>query len=82
MVKILKGEAMNKEIPNDSMSIIDVRDLAAYVAAAENEVLWQILCAAFLVLEEIPAVFEEVYPSYKKPSFLRGQLRPLRYHAR
>lgn len=38
MAKILKGESsMAKQIPNDSMSIIDVRDLAAlHVAAAEN----------------------------------------------
>lgn len=36
--KIIKGESMNKEIPNDSMSIIDVRDLAAlHVAASEEE---------------------------------------------
>jgi len=36
VAKILKGEAMAERIPNDSMSIIDVRDLAAlHVAAAE-----------------------------------------------
>mmetsp|Transcript_49529 Transcript_49529/g.57149 ORF Transcript_49529/g.57149 Transcript_49529/m.57149 type:complete len:340 (+) Transcript_49529:48-1067(+) len=34
---ILKGETMNKIVPNDSMSIIDVRDLAAlHVLAAES----------------------------------------------
>ena len=76
MVKILKGEAMNKEIPNDSMSIIDVRDLAAlHVAAAENEVAsgryfgvqrsWS--------WEEILAVFEEVCPGYKKPPRFQGE---------
>ena len=36
-LSILKGEAMAEKIPNDSMSIIDVRDLAAlHVAAAEQ----------------------------------------------
>lgn len=35
--KILTKETMAEMIPNDSMSIIDVRDLAAlHVAAAEN----------------------------------------------
>lgn len=34
---ILQGQSMNKGVPNDSMSIIDVRDLAAlHVAAAES----------------------------------------------
>jgi len=34
---ILKGKSMNSVVPNDSMSIIDVRDLAAlHVAAAEG----------------------------------------------
>ena len=38
IVKILKKERMNESVPNDSMSIIDVRDLAAlHVAAATNE---------------------------------------------
>ena len=37
VLRIIKGETMNGAIPNDSMSIIDVRDLASlHVAAAEN----------------------------------------------
>ncbi|GBG34998.1 Dihydroflavonol 4-reductase [Hondaea fermentalgiana] len=35
--KIYRGESMNEKVPNDSMSIIDVRDLASiFVACAEN----------------------------------------------
>lgn len=35
--KIFRGESMNERVPNDSMSIIDVRDLAAlFVACAET----------------------------------------------
>merc|ERR1712196_389106 len=38
MVKILKKERMGEEIPNDSMSIIDVRDLAElHVQCAEKD---------------------------------------------
>lgn len=38
MIKILKKERMSEFIPNDSMSIIDIRDLAdLHVAAALNE---------------------------------------------
>jgi len=38
MVKILKKERMGEFVPNDSMSIIDVRDLATlHVAAATDE---------------------------------------------
>lgn len=38
MIKILKKEAMGEYIPNDSMSIIDVQDLARlHIAAAFNE---------------------------------------------
>ena len=76
MVKILRGEAMNKEVPNDSMSIIDVRDLAElHVACAENEAAsgryfgvqrsWP--------WEEILTVFEEIYPKYKKPPRFKGE---------
>lgn len=37
VAKILKGEAMNVKVPNDSMSLIDVRDLAElHVACAEQ----------------------------------------------
>lgn len=37
VARILRGESMSEGVPNDSMSIIDVRDLAAlHVAAAEQ----------------------------------------------
>ena len=68
IVKILKGEAMNKQIPNDSMSIIDVRDLASlHVAAAMNK---NASGRYFGVnkswpWEEILNELGEVYPNYK-----------------
>merc|ERR1711957_201005 len=38
MIQILKKETMSNYIPNDSMSIIDIRDLAKlHIAAAFNE---------------------------------------------
>ena len=67
---------MREEVPNDSMSIIDVRDLAClHVACAENEDAH----GRFFGVqrswpwEEILAVFEDVYPKYKKPPRFEGK---------
>jgi len=75
IVRILKGEAMNETIPNDSMSIIDVRDLALlHVACFENK---DASGRYFGVdksypWEEILTVFEDALPSYEKPPRFEG----------
>eukprot|EP00397_Hematodinium_sp_SG-2012_P041290 GEMP01045435.1.p1 GENE.GEMP01045435.1~~GEMP01045435.1.p1 ORF type:complete len:335 (-),score=76.61 GEMP01045435.1:581-1585(-) len=70
LAKILRGETMH-EIPNDSMSVIDVRDLAAlHVACYERP---SASGRYFGVdksypWEEILACFKELYPAYNMPS--------------
>mmetsp|Transcript_2304 Transcript_2304/g.3937 ORF Transcript_2304/g.3937 Transcript_2304/m.3937 type:complete len:349 (-) Transcript_2304:67-1113(-) len=72
---ILKGEKMNTEIPNDSMSIIDVRDLAAlHVACVERS---DASGRYFGVnrsfpWEEILGTFKTVYPAYSIPPRFEG----------
>ena len=76
IVKILKKERMNEFVPNDSMSIIDVRDLAAlHVAAATNE---GASGRYFGVNKSFPwteilGVFEEALPGYKAPPRKEGE---------
>lgn len=78
IVKILKKEAMSTIIPNDSMSIIDVRDLAdIHVKAAQKE------CASgryfgvnqSYTWEEILSTLEQVYPPYNKPPRFEGEAK-------
>jgi len=76
VVRILKGESMSEKVPNDSMSIIDVRDLASlHVAAAENTDAsgryWGVNRS--WPWEEILSVFEEVAPGYKAPPRFEGE---------
>jgi len=74
--RILKGESMNEMIPNDSMSIIDVRDLASlHVAAAEDPHAsgryWGVNRS--WPWEEILGAFEEVAAPYKAPPRFEGE---------
>ena len=74
--KILKGERMNEKIPNDSMSIIDVRDLAnLHVAAAEKPDAsgryWGVNRS--WPWEDILGAFEEVAAPYKAPPRFEGE---------
>jgi len=70
VLSILKGERMHEVIPNDSMSIIDVRDLAAFhVACAERP---EASGRYFGVnrsfsWEEILTEFKAAYPAYAVP---------------
>eukprot|EP00472_Partenskyella_glossopodia_P007654 CAMPEP_0197539556 /NCGR_PEP_ID=MMETSP1318-20131121/63100_1 /TAXON_ID=552666 /ORGANISM="Partenskyella glossopodia, Strain RCC365" /LENGTH=356 /DNA_ID=CAMNT_0043098307 /DNA_START=48 /DNA_END=1118 /DNA_ORIENTATION=+ len=76
IVSILKGEKMNSEIPNDSMSIIDVRDLAAlHVACASDKTASGRYFGVnkSFPWEEILSGFEKAYPSYKKPKRFEGR---------
>ena len=76
IVSILKGEKMNSEIPNDSMSIIDVRDLAAlHVACATDKTASGRYFGVnkSFPWEEILSGFEAAYPSYKKPKRFEGR---------
>jgi nucleoside-diphosphate-sugar epimerase len=79
MAKILRGERMNEKIPNDSMSIIDVRDLALlHVACLEQPTAsgryfgvqrsWP--------WEEILSSFSEAYPAYNIPPRFEGESLP------
>eukprot|EP00127_Corallochytrium_limacisporum_P001505 Clim_evm3s62 gene=Clim_evmTU3s62 len=76
--KILKGEVMTDGIKNDSMSIIDVRDLAAlHVACYEKS---DASGRYFGVnrsfpWEEILATFETEYPPYKRPPRFEGEAK-------
>mmetsp|Transcript_26082 Transcript_26082/g.62836 ORF Transcript_26082/g.62836 Transcript_26082/m.62836 type:complete len:356 (+) Transcript_26082:369-1436(+) len=75
VVRILKGETMNEKVPNDSMSIIDVRDLAKlHVACMEQETASGRYFAVnkSFPWEEILTAFEEKYPNYKKPPRFEG----------
>jgi len=76
MVAILKGQRMNDKIPNDSMSTIDVRDLAALnVACAETpgasgryfgiSGAWR--------WEEILTALNKAYPEFKVPPRFEGE---------
>eukprot|EP00747_Dinoflagellata_sp_TGD_P165609 gnl/TRDRNA2_/TRDRNA2_187112_c0_seq1.p1 gnl/TRDRNA2_/TRDRNA2_187112_c0~~gnl/TRDRNA2_/TRDRNA2_187112_c0_seq1.p1 ORF type:complete len:346 (+),score=61.46 gnl/TRDRNA2_/TRDRNA2_187112_c0_seq1:55-1092(+) len=73
---ILKGERMNEMIPNDSMSIIDCRDLAAlHVACAERP---DASGRYFGVnrswpWEEILQSFHIACPTYKPPPRFQGE---------
>jgi len=69
-VKIINGKAMNTEIPNDSMSIISVSDLALlHVACLENSKA----CGRYFGVvqswtwEEILTMLKTVFPEYKVP---------------
>ena len=75
LTRILKGEAMNKQIPNDSMSVIDVRDLAAlHVACAEQSSA----SGRYFGVDrsypwvEILSSFEKAYPKYQLPPMFEG----------
>lgn len=76
MLRLFKGEQTMPQIPNDSMSIIDVRDLAAlHVACAERadasgkyfgvnrSFRW----------EEIFAAFQAALPTFKVPPRFEGE---------
>lgn len=72
------GKAMSEKIPNDSMSIIDVRDLASlHVAAAENPDAsgryWGVNRS--WPWEEILAILEEVAPGYMAPPRFEGEAK-------
>jgi len=75
IVSILKGERMSEVIPNDSMSVIDVRDLAElHVAASENTgASGKYFCVERShPWEDILTAFEVAYPGYKKPPKFEG----------
>eukprot|EP00948_MAST-09A_sp_MAST-9A-sp1_P003883 g3883.t1 len=75
MKRIILGETMNETIPNDSMSIIDVRDLAAlHVAASEKT---DAHGKYFGVDQSYPwknilAAIQKAYPAYKMPAMFEG----------
>ncbi|GAB5372691.1 hypothetical protein AAMO2058_001686500 [Amorphochlora amoebiformis] len=76
VAKILKKEVMSSEIPNDSMSVIDVRDLAEmHVSAAENNKArgryFGVAQAARW--EEILLAFAKAFPGYTPPPRFQGQ---------
>ena len=76
MVKILKGERMNEMIPNDSMSIIDVRDLAAlHVAAAEKGSGRYFGVDRSYPWEQILAALKKAHPEYKVPPRFEGEAK-------
>eukprot|EP01006_Ploeotia_vitrea_P063088 TRINITY_DN84921_c0_g1_i1.p1 TRINITY_DN84921_c0_g1~~TRINITY_DN84921_c0_g1_i1.p1 ORF type:complete len:329 (-),score=56.09 TRINITY_DN84921_c0_g1_i1:103-1089(-) len=76
LAKILKGELMNEKIPNDSMSIIDVRDLAKlHVACAtlpEASGRYFGVQRSF-PWEEILGDFKKAYDEYKVPPRFEGE---------
>jgi nucleoside-diphosphate-sugar epimerase len=76
IVRILNRESMVEQIPNDSMSIIDVRDLAAlHVACAESPSA----CGRYFGVnrswpwEEILGALERASPGYSKPPRFEGE---------
>lgn len=76
VARILKGNTMTERIPNDSMSIIDVRDLAAlHVACAEQETA----SGRYFGVDqsypwhELLASFKKAYPSYRMPRTFEGE---------
>mmetsp|Transcript_8692 Transcript_8692/g.17625 ORF Transcript_8692/g.17625 Transcript_8692/m.17625 type:complete len:339 (+) Transcript_8692:48-1064(+) len=74
--KILKKERMNEFVPNDSMSIIDVRDLAElHVASAMKDGASGRYFGVnrSFPWKEILASFSEVYPSYEPPPLKPGE---------
>lgn len=78
IVKILKKESMAEQIPNDSMSVIDVRDLVAlHVAAAEKSDAsgryWGVNKS--FKWEEILTTFQKVLPSYTPPPRFEGEAK-------
>jgi len=76
IVKILKKESMSEKIPNDSMSIIDVRDLAElHVSAMEKEDASGRYFGVnkSFTWEEILSTFEQVYPKYTMPPRFEGE---------
>jgi nucleoside-diphosphate-sugar epimerase len=78
MARILLGERFSEQIPNDSMSIIDVRDLALlHVACLEQP---SASGRYFEVQrswpwEEILAELAGAYPTYKMPPRFEGEAR-------
>ena len=76
IVSILKGEKMAQEIPNDSMSIIDVRDLAQLHVACALE---PTSTGRYFGVnrswpwEEIMAAFKEAYPAFVIPPRFQGE---------
>ena len=76
MAKILKKETMAEFVPNDSMSIIDVRDLAElHVAAALNpeaDGRYFGVNRSFS-WKEILTEFSEAFPSYTPPPLRPGE---------
>ena len=76
VVSILKGEKMNQGIPNDSMSIIDVRDLAElHVACA----LQPTASGRYFGVnrswpwEEIMTAFKDAHPEFVMPQRFEGE---------
>jgi len=76
VLAILKGERKMPQIPNDSMSIIDVRDLAAlHVACAENvgaSGRYHGVNRSF-PWEEILAAYNSAYPAFTVPPRFEGE---------
>lgn len=76
VARILRGEAMNEKVPNDSMSIIDVRDLAElHVQCAEQESASgrYFGVSRSWPWSEILDTFKAVYPAYKLPPMYEGE---------
>jgi nucleoside-diphosphate-sugar epimerase len=76
MSRIIKGETMNAQIPNDSMSIIHVEDLAAlHVAASEREDA----AGRYFGVDrsypwsEILAAIKKAHPAYVMPPMYEGE---------
>jgi len=75
MLRILKKERMADAVPNDSMSIIDVRDLAAlHVRAALSDTASGRYFGVnrSFAWKEILGAFHEVYPDYTPPPLAPG----------
>eukprot|EP01062_Namystynia_karyoxenos_P066474 TRINITY_DN6039_c0_g1_i1.p1 TRINITY_DN6039_c0_g1~~TRINITY_DN6039_c0_g1_i1.p1 ORF type:complete len:335 (+),score=85.52 TRINITY_DN6039_c0_g1_i1:82-1086(+) len=76
VANILLGRAMAEKIPNDSMSVIDVRDLALLNAACleqESAVGRYFGVDRSWPWEELLAAFNAAYPPYKIPPRFEGE---------
>mmetsp|Transcript_28888 Transcript_28888/g.42627 ORF Transcript_28888/g.42627 Transcript_28888/m.42627 type:complete len:235 (+) Transcript_28888:299-1003(+) len=73
--RIISGQAMTDIIPNDSMSIIDVRDLAALQVAAAEQVTSSgryFGVDRSYPWEDILNALKKAYPSYQTPPRFKG----------
>ena len=76
LLRLVRGETMHKQIPNNSMSMIDVRDLAAlFLAACENPHA----CGRYFGVytswhwADIYATLQKIVPDMKMPEAPKGE---------